>query len=450
MSSQADTLCQPPPPKTSPPRMGIVYLTVESSSVKNLIGSATGVSASDLYVDPAAVSVSIINALNNVVCKKLCQAAAFDDQGTTIKVLTSALFLSRTFNIAIQLLAFSQLVAPLLFLQTAEGGSVMSYLGIPGDTIRKTAKAFEPSSGFSCRANQMGNQFFALLVTDFVMSKLLGVMLPLAKLAVAKARGKPFSRAAFRVENKIVALCFFQQLSLVAPVFFPASSIFALIFLTINFKFDKIALLWCGKKPKKAWAARDASGFYLRFYALSLALVSVCLHLTLSLRTLPKQCAWQQASLPAADEGQITFTVPAGSVVKPGTFSTPADCNASGAVVFQANFSAAVYCACSAACGPWIQSLSGYAPLLEFLASDTFPTTVYNIFSSVHLWMLLSLVLAVSRWQIKNTIKVQSDVSAEALTTANQVRTSLVREIRGLKKKLALEKRMGRSPVAVQ
>ena len=105
---------------------GIVYLTVESAFVKSFIGDALGVGSSELFVDPAAITVSIINAANNAIVKKLVHLCMFDSHGSEIKAIVSLLFLSRTFNIAIQLVAYAQLAAPLLFLERDDerGGEV--------------------------------------------------------------------------------------------------------------------------------------------------------------------------------------------------------------------------------------------------------------------------------------------------------------------------------------
>jgi hypothetical protein len=394
-------------------------------------------------VDPAAIAVSIINAANNAIVKKLVALSAFDSHGSEIKAIVSLLFVSRTFNIAIQLAAYAQMVAPLLFLEKDEDGDVKQYFGFDGQVIRQTAKHFEPGA-FSCRGNQFGNQFFALLVTDFAMSKIIAVSMLAVKGLVSKVRGKAFPRGKFNIPNKLVALCFTQQLSLMCPVFLPCSSIFAMLFLFINFKFDKVILLHTQKKPK-AWAARDANGFYLRFYFISVALVTLATHVLLSLETLPKACSVLSQSIPPFDAAKIVSApVRARTLGLAQTYGVPADCGAGlrNATAAQAlNLTVPVLCACSNACGPWVLSANGYAPILAWIDGSAVAAWAYHYLGTVQLWVSIAACLYVVNQQRSNSIHVNADIAAEASTASTQEKHAQAREIVKLRRKLKLLKK---------
>ena len=425
---------------------GIVYLTVQSVFVKNYIGDSIGVKSSDLLLDPAAIAVSVINAANNAIVKNLVSLSLFDSHGTEIKAIVSLLFLSRTFNVAIQLGAYAQLVAPLMFLEHSTLGAshVKKYLGFDGELIRQTAKHFE-SDAFSCRFNQMGNQFFSLLVTDFLISKIIAISMLLLKLAAKKCQAKNVKRSSFSIPAKLVALCYNQQLSLISIVFLPCSSIFAMLFLFINFKFEKWISLNTQKKPKKAWAARDANGFYLRFYFISVALVMAAAHTMLSTNTLPKLCSVLSDSLPPFGEAKIAYAPPRSrSLGLPQTYSPPSDCDAesaNGTLARRHNMSVALLCACSSACGPWVLSANGYAPILEWVSKRSIFSWMYYLLDNVHLWMFVAGCFYVVDHKRRNSIAVNTDVAEEAATASLQQRQAQARQIRKLLKKVKLQQR---------
>lgn len=175
-------------------RYAIVYLTVDGDTFKIWIQNQLNVNDIS-FIDLAAISVSIINATNNQVCKILVKLCQFDNNGSEVKTLVALLFISRTFNVAIQLSAYAQLLNVFMFLRIDfKTNQVMHYFGISGLIYRKTAKLYD-SDTFSCRANQFGNQFFGLLVTEFAMGKLLGVVLPSVKYLISKLRGKKFTKS---------------------------------------------------------------------------------------------------------------------------------------------------------------------------------------------------------------------------------------------------------------
>ena len=441
----------------------ILYLTVDGDVFKEQIGNGIGVPSQDLFVDPAAIAVSVINAVNNLVCSKLVKACKFDDNGSEVKVLVALLFVSRTFNILIQLGAYVQMVAPFLFLRTkleTNGGvsvyKVVSYFGLKGLVIRKTAKNYD-SNVFSCRSNQFGNQFFSLLVTEFVMGKILGVAIPSLKWLISKLRRKKFVKSAFDIPSKLVALLFFQQLSLISMPLLPVSSVFSLMFLTVNFKWDVWVLVLTQTKPKKPWAAKDAGGFYLKLYAVSVILVAVAVHSLLKIQTLPKLCPMQSLTLPTTKEGEVVFDV--GNIdVGSQTFRPTKDCdvnqvtnmsnygntnNSSQQLVIK-NVSTAVLCSCSHACGPWINSVNGYAPILEFISHEVVSTTLYTALNSIQLWMGLAAILIVSRANLLNTISVDHSLATEKDVATRQASDLKLKEIRSLRKKLTLQQQANR------
>ena len=108
------------------------------------------------------------------------------------------------------------------------------------------------------------------------------------------------------------------------------------------------------------------------------------------------------------------------------------------------NVSTAVLCSCSHACGPWINSVNGYAPILEFISHEVVSTTLYTALNSIQLWMGLAAILIVSRANLLNTISVDHSLATEKDVATRQASDLKLKEIRSLRKKLTLQQQANR------
>jgi hypothetical protein len=237
----------------------------------------------------------------------------------------------------------------------------------------------------------------------------------------------------------------------------PISSIASLIFIFVNFKFDVWILLLTQKKPKKPWAAKDAGGYFLKLHVISLMLIIIAIHSLMSLTTLPKMCKLQQQTIPTSKVDSILMDV--NDVQHQALiFEPPNDCTLTN-TSFNAltlsserssmNYTKSTLCACQNACGPWINSINGYSPILKFISRDTIPSSIYSLINSVQLWIGVATILMVGRWNLMNTIAVDQAVKHETRITTKQVYDVQNKELRSLRKKLALQRQLNRESDAV-
>jgi hypothetical protein len=136
---------------------------------------------------------------------------------------------------------------------------------------------------FNCRLDQVASGLVQLLVVDFVVSKILSLIMPqLDRLKSAVLKSKT-SKTEFLVAQKMVSLLYSQGLFFLSIPYTPLFSIVILIFHFLTFKFEKMMLFKYGTKPKKEWKAQDAGGFFIKFYLITIVItgfVSVVLFVT--------------------------------------------------------------------------------------------------------------------------------------------------------------------------
>ena len=146
--------------------------------------------------------------------------------------------------------SYAQLIFPLMMTTNED---FVSFIPDVKDTYvrQNTEKAYDDEN-FTCRTDQAGSQIFgSLLLTEFVMHKLLGVGVPSLQYLTSRVRKKPFKKSEFDVALKMIGLLYFQQLLLISFVFLPISGILSLVFLYLTFKFEIFVLKRSQAKPKK-------------------------------------------------------------------------------------------------------------------------------------------------------------------------------------------------------
>jgi hypothetical protein len=346
--------------------------------------------------------------------------------------------MAKTFNVLIQLFSYASLLNPYFFSQDE------LFFGLAQTYIREnTEKAFDIGT-FQCRADQTGTQIFGLVVTEFVMGKLLGIGVPLAMYLVSKMRQKAWKKSEFDVALKMIGLLYFQQLALMAPVFLPVGGIIALLFFYINFKFDIFVLAKTQAKPKKPWSAKDAGKFFLKFYIFSIGISLAANHVILEMQTQPKLCEKQITDIPL---DQVT-KLP--KIYEPTTACAAwASQNPSGAVTINGEsvvLSEAFpvhWCACARPCGPYINGTSMYEPVVELLGKYEATATILNVITKnvIVIWALV-VAITVNYFFLNNSYTVTREAHADRAAEWQGASQTLQRRIKKLEKKVALHEKM--------
>lgn len=117
---------------------------------------------------------------------------------------------------------------------------------------RRTEKIFEPQV-YECRAEQVSFGLFTLVLTEFVVSKVVAVFLPYLYKFWYKITSADYVKEEFYVAQQMVTLLNFQTLLLMIIPFSPVAVIFGFVFLVINFKYEKWILMNFQRKPMNSW-----------------------------------------------------------------------------------------------------------------------------------------------------------------------------------------------------
>jgi hypothetical protein len=309
----------------------ILYLMGQSERLESLLEDTYpflgAVSAS---LVPA--SVSVINAVLPPLIGAIVKLEKYDDAGTIAKQMTIRLYFAKIFNAGIQVFSYLLLVDPVLYTRTTSvidldlgigsvfgdstpalnGENRQSTISISEIYVRKAAAKEFNGFQYRCRSEQAAAGLFNLVVTEFLVGKILGVTIPYITEFVANARGKPSKKSEFRVDQMMVNLLYFQALVFMAFPFAPYTSIVCGLLIFTNFKCDAWITFRFRKKPHRSWSARDAGSFFIKFYFITLIMSVVACHYILASTHLPKSCALQDRSVQLC-EGTGSATTDGGS-----------------------------------------------------------------------------------------------------------------------------------------
>jgi hypothetical protein len=264
------------------------------------------------------IAVSFINGCLPYIVAYITAFEKWDDAGFYTKLMLFRLFVAKIFNAVIQVFSFLQLLDPYLL----RGTPVSHILGEDLDrSIRlNTEKRFEiaaalyltgtPSGAQLCRADMYGLGVFQLVVTEFVISKSIFLGWPLAQwLVTTRLLKRPFARPEFLVARQMVSVLYFQQLCFLSLPFYPFGTIMIALLMLLGFKIESHTLEAFMQKPKKAWSAKDAANFFIKFFVFSLCVSLTVTFFMLNDRNLPKACPLQEhvtrAKFAGADENPL-------------------------------------------------------------------------------------------------------------------------------------------------
>jgi len=451
----------------------ILWLTATSAQLSASIEKqASWLGSLTSSIVPAAVS--LINAALPTIILRITKIEKWDDGGTHIKLALTRLFIAKLFNVLVQAFSFAQLADPFILRSS-------TYFSVDLQEYRTSVqRPFSPLSTFAsgsnswsgdrqCRMDQVANGLFVLIATEFVMNKLLGIGFPLMKMGAARARKKPYKRAEFNVSSMMVNLLYFQQLAMVTFPYFPYSVFFVLVFILINFKFDKWRLQRFMQKPLKPWSAKDSGSFFIKFYLTSTLVMVASTVFFLSSRTFPKECSsyidlysakYSTSTITFDGLEERTFwasTTSTSSITNYGyqallateaitTNTTDRTAIATALISYlQLNISTPdavdLVFMCPFACGPFIYSTNAYEPLESFFTSTSFLSSAYSLTvsnSTVMFGIALALFI-VFRFRT-NTLRVMQQLNVEKEVAMRSMIDSLERKVRKMEKQISLHK----------
>lgn len=140
--------------------------------------------------------------------------------------------------------SYALLLDPLIFTTSATLSELAWY------DIRRSIEQDYQSSNYGCRAEQVSASLVTLVLTDFVVSKVILVVTSVGRIVVlwAVTKRKP-QRKEFSIARKMVDLLYAQTLLYMLLPLSPAFALLGVFLLWLKFKFDKWTLFTFECKP---------------------------------------------------------------------------------------------------------------------------------------------------------------------------------------------------------
>lgn len=463
----------------------IIQLTITSATLAELIRESGGDLLAPLADFIVPVAVSVLNALQPPILTALSKFEKWDSGGTQVKTLVWRLFIAKMLNMLLQVFSFAQLADPYMLRSPSFGMSDTSFL----ISVRQsTQKRFQPES-YQCRADQTGAGIFQLVVAEFVVSKIIAISMPFAFKFLARVRGKVWKKAQHSVAQAMAALLFFTQLVMNSFAWAPYSAVASALLLYFTFKFEVFLLRRFQVKPLRPWSAKDAGGFFVKFYLISLSIAIFGNMMVLTNKTFPKQCGLMQSTVEAqfgsdpwctaietytqqalidnsADEdvdarvnslyltgGELAYWQSAKCVdacIADGTAQLTCEdvCNnvlgwdlsnctrETSERQLSTYFVGGLDHYCDYACGPWTNHTSGYAAVEEFFLNGGWAETIFLLAQEPGvLWLLALGLMIFSSFKWNSLSLVQSLGDETEATLRNHIET-LERQVARQKRQL--------------
>jgi hypothetical protein len=269
------------------------------------------------------IVVGIVNGIIPQLTTRLLKQEKYDDQGTVIKQTVLRIFLTKTFNILIQVVSYLLLQDPFLFtglesppqflgewhasknfkpFQFINLRSIFKKSFTTAITKAKNSENKKADFANAGRVNQVGLNLFSFLYIAFATEIVMAFLFPGIAIITAKLKKKPLKKAQFDVALKMIGLLYFMQICLFTMPFMPLVGSIFIFLLYLKFKMEFFLTNRFGRKPKKAWAAKDSGEFFLKFYLVSIFIWIVINYLFLVTSTQPKSCSSQFKYLPETVE----------------------------------------------------------------------------------------------------------------------------------------------------
>ncbi len=262
-----------------------LYIGFQAASWAIILALTTGRLSDYMVSIPESLSsvlvpavVTIINTIMPVLVTLVTSFEAWDRPGTKIRMLIVRTYLAKVLNAAIQVVSVHLLADPFAYRNTLSAG-----------TRYAVEKRFLPDT-FTCRADMAWLSLYQLVVVEFVMGKLVDAGVPIGKMIMAAAMGKPFKRSEYKLEVKMVSTLYFQALVFATLPFGPSLVPIFTVFMVINFLWAQFELNHFLSKPAP-FDVRSVAKFFVELYFLTLVLLFlVPLNFFFQSNSLPNNC----------------------------------------------------------------------------------------------------------------------------------------------------------------
>jgi len=211
--------------------VGIIMILTFSSNFSNLFSSSSKYILFLIKLVPV-LAVAFVNAVVPAITLKLTTLEQWVDPGFIVKVQIIKLYTARIMN------AFIYAVLNL---------DLAVNLGWFGTSSRIEFQ----SDSFNCREDQTGQNLVMMVISDAIVSKLVGLGLPLFDKMWASCTKKPMLKREIKVAQQVINLVYSQTLIWIAYPYYPYVAVLGPIFLYIDFKFQLWRLEKLLAKPKE-------------------------------------------------------------------------------------------------------------------------------------------------------------------------------------------------------
>lgn len=210
---------------------GIVLILTFSSTFSNQFESTSKYILFLIKLLPV-LAVAFVNAVVPAITLKLTALEQWVDPGFIVKVQIIKLYTARIMN------AF---IYAVLNLDLAVN---LSWFG-------SSSRIEFQTDSFNCREDQTGQNLVMMVISDAIVSKIVGLGLPLLDKMRASCSKKPMLKREIKVAQQVINLVYSQTLIWLAYPYYPYVAVLAPIFLYIDFKFQLWRLEKLLAKPKE-------------------------------------------------------------------------------------------------------------------------------------------------------------------------------------------------------
>lgn len=199
--------------------------------------------------------ISIVNALFPALTLKITALESWDTPSFIIKIQIIRLYLAKVLNIILYALLNLELATSNSWFGSSEGR-------IP----------FE-STSFKCREDQAGLNLVILVITEFIISKIIPLLMALLYWSLSKCQKASVWKKEIKVSQQVINLIYFQSLLWITFPYFPYVMILAPIFLYIDFKYQNWKLNKLQSKPLDQTQSFEVMILIMRLFNVTLIIV---------------------------------------------------------------------------------------------------------------------------------------------------------------------------------
>ena len=178
------------------------------------------------------LTVSLVNWVVPAITLKLTTLEQWDEPAYQVKVQIIKLYFARIMNAVIY-------------------AALNLDLAVNKQWFGSTSRIEFQSSTFNCREDQAGLNFVMMVISDAIMSKVMGLTLPMFDRCMAGCRKKQWVKREIKVAQQVINLIYSQTLIWLTYPYYPYVAVLGPVFLFIDFKFQLWRLKRLLAKPKE-------------------------------------------------------------------------------------------------------------------------------------------------------------------------------------------------------